>query len=625
MNYLDGMKIAICQMNSVPLDPIANATYACEQIQKAAANGAHLIIFPELCIHDYLNGDAIESKDLVTDIQIANLMVEKATAVGIIAIFGSVITGENHGEDGRTRKYNSGIVAQNGARVGFTVKTLQPNYRMFADDRHYFSARKIAEERMQAHRARGTFSDVLAMINEPIAVQTEFGVIKFGVILCEDMWKDDYDLNPAVLLAESGADVIINLSASPWTWRKNEKRHRVVRGLFSERRSVPFFYVNKTGFNQQGKSCYPFDGSSAIYDEQGEVIFEVPAYFEGLSYFTYAEQPAILQHSDNNHDSEELYQALCCTCKGMLKTIPEDFKILVGLSGGIDSAVVAALFTAVAGADRVVAVNMPYKSMNSIDTKSDAAQIASNLGIEYLVRPIDAVVDAMISGDPDFDPKDTVNFGNLQALARMMELNKLSKSKRYKGVFTCNSNKVEAAFGYGTLYADIAGFFAPLLDLVKREVYQIGAYENSLQSDREIIPASVFNRPPSAELETAQRDPFDYGSLTANGYHDQMVRALTEFRWDWSDFLERWIKGSLERELQLPKDHLQQLFPTAKAFVEDLELQRKRYDLGFFKRLQAPPSPITSKRGFGDDLRESLHHPAASQRYTRLRSYLINF
>lgn len=624
MSNLNGFKIAICQMESIPLDPIRNANYMVGEIQKAADRGQHVIVFPEVCIHDYLNGDAIESVDLLRDIEIANLMVEQASASGIIVIFGSVVVDwAKKGEDGRVRKSNAGIIAQDGRRVYVAVKTLQPKYRMFFDPRHFFSLRQIAEE--ISLETGAPFEAVIRSLLIPVKLDTLIGPIKFGLDLCEDMWKDDYNINPSQILVDNGAEIIFNLSASPCTWRKNEKRHRVVANLFTGKR-VPFVYVNKTGFNQQGKSGYPFDGASTIYNDRGGIVFQFPQYIAGTINFEYHDNSQVIIPKSPD-DAEQSFLMARCTAKGMLKTIPDDYKILIGLSGGKDSAGSAALYAHVAGPGRVVGVNMPYKSMNSKETKDDARQIAVNLGIEYLVVPIDEAVDALALAT-GVDPSDEVQFGNLQALVRTNVLNGLSKSPKYKGVFTCNSNKTEMAFNYGTLYADIAGWFGVLMDFVAREVYQLCDYMNRRVYGWNVIPESVFIRYPSAELQEGQQDPFDYGGITKHGfdpnergYHDEMVRALTEFSWDWSDFLAKYQQGTLEKDLMLKAGRLDKLFATPQAFVKNLEWCRSLYY--YFKRLQAPPGPIFTKRGYGDDKRESLHMAALSQRFLKLKEEIL--
>src|SRR6185436_1063169 len=187
----------------------------------------------------------------------------------------------------------------------------------------------------------------------------------------------------------------------------------------------------------------------------------------------------------------------------------------------------------------------------------------------------------------------------LAALAQKPgEINGLAKTG---GVFTANGNKVEWAFGYGTMYADIAGAIALLMDLVKREIYQLGDFLNRRVYRSDVIPRRIFERKPTAELARGQVDPFFYGSLEQRGYHDEWVRAVTEFRWDPDRFLEEYLAGRLEQSFLLEPGTLKALFPTGQEFVTRLEKDWSDFTTAYRKRMQAPPGPVFSRRGFGGD------------------------
>lgn len=603
---LDGLKISLCQMPVVPGRLDLNAQYIIKEIKAAPERGVDIIAFPEMCVTGYLVGDIFEDDAFVDDVSMWNKKIIEGTPPGITAIFGTVLSVVAQGEDGRPRLHNGAILAKNGTMLGYTVKSLQPNYRFFNDDKHFYSMRKIAEE----------FGEVLSDKLEPFKVTVKKRLIKVGVILCEDMWHKDYAFNPTKILADKGAQIIFNLSASPWTWKKNDKRHRVVKELLTECR-VPFVYVNNTGTQNTGKNIMIFDGSSTVYDENGEIVYEVLPYSEGGHDFTVSSnmKPVVIRQGN---DTSELYAAMICATKSMIEP---NTRVVIGLSGGIDSAVSAAHFADVLGPERVIAVNMPF--LNSQETQDLAKTVAQNLGIEYRVVPIGEIVNSIChSAQVEWG---TLSFQNVQARVRKEILAAIAQN--IDGRFVCNSNKVEVAFGYGTLYGDIAGFYAPLGDLTKREVRQIADYLNKVVFKREVIPRQCIDQIPSAELEDLakkQKDPFDYGYIDKRGYHDEMVRAFTEFRKNPEWFLEMYIKGKLEEELKLESGTLKQLFPKNEFFVEDLEKQWRALYWSFFKRVQCPPIPIFSKRAFGRDLEESLMQPHFTKRFQDLKEQLTS-
>ncbi|MBI2449961.1 MAG: NAD(+) synthase [Candidatus Nealsonbacteria bacterium] len=602
MAKLKGLTIALCQMKVVPGRPDLNAAYIIEEIKKAKNRGVDIIVFPELCTTGYIVGDIFEDDFFIEDVLSWNKNIIEATRNGVTVVFGTITVSQNQrGEDGRQRKHNTVVTAQNGKVLLAVPKTLQPNYRFFNDDKHFYSSRKIAQEQNIS----------LQKILKPVEVETKIGKVKIGAIVCEDMWHKDYPFNPTKILTDNGAELIINVSASPWTWQKNRKRHQIVKELLQECK-IPFVYVNNTGVQNTGKNIIVFDGSSTVYDEKGEIVFDVEPY-EGGSYdFKFAKDVKPLKTKPQD-DTAELYNAMLCATKTMT---PPNKKVLVGLSGGIDSAVVCALLVDALGKDRVMAINMPMP-YNSQKTRDFAALIAKNLGIQYEVVPIGEIVEAVCKSR-QIEPG-TLAYENIQARARREIL-----STTADGFFVCCSNKTEIAFGYGTLYGDIAGYFAPLGDLVKREVRQIAAYQNQTRFKQKIIPEECINQTPTAELKENQKDPFDYGDLTKRGYHDEMIRAFTEFRKNPEWFIESYLKSKLEEELLLEPGTLVRLFPTPKDFVNDLQHWWKTFHGSYFKRVQCPPIPIFSKRAFGRDLEESLMQPHLTQRYLYLEKYLLS-
>jgi len=610
MKNLEGIKLALCQMKVVPGRPDLNTAYIVEEIKEAAKRGVDVIVFPEMCTTGYFIGDLYEDEAFLRDVEYLNREIREATKDGIVAILGtSVLVPRNLGEDGRERLLNAGVIYSDGRYMGHVTKTLQPNYRMFDDDRHFYSLRKAALE------GRKRPEQLLA----PITCTLSDGrTLRFGVILCEDMWHEFYPLNPTKVLAKKGADIVFNLSASPWTWQKNRKRHQIVKGIAQECH-IPFVYVNNTGIQNTGKNIIIFDGCSTVYDDRGHAIYEVPAYTEGTYDFVFAESmPSLPEESQD--DTKELYEAVTCGAREFFANLPpERRRILNGMSGGIDSSLTAALYTDVLGAGNVIGINMPSR-FNSDKTRELARTCAANLGISYEVRPVQNIVDS-IASETDVG-EGTLAYENIQARARMEIL--AARSQDLNCVFSANWNKVEAAFGYGTLYGDMAGALALVGDLLKREIYQLADYMNRVVFQSEVIPKECFEIAPTAELRENQRDPFDYGKLEKRGYHEEMVRAFTEFRRNPEWFLELYGKNLLEQEMRLDPGKLQELFPSSRHFIHDLEKHWRMFSGAYFKRIQGPPIPIVSKRAFGTDLRESLMSPHFTSRYYDLRAEILS-
>jgi NAD+ synthase (glutamine-hydrolysing) len=568
-----------------------------------------------MCVPGYLLGDLFEDESFIKDIHHYNRKIIRSIPDGITVIFGSLVFDSRYkNEDGRARKYNAAIIASDGKIRKVVCKTLQPNYRIFDDDRHFYSNRKYA-----ALQDEPIFNCLA-----PIKIKTRVGLVKIGVILCEDMWHEDYPIDPTGILVVKGADLVVNISASPRTWRKNLKRHRVVRELL-EKNPVTFVYVNNVGVQNNGKNIVAFDGSSTIYNRDGNIIFAVTPYSEGNHYFVFTKHPEIDQSSEPKfsslaeqiaYDASELYAGWECAVRGAFKRVlpPQMRKAVIGLSGGIDSAVDAALLVRILGKENVIGVNMP-SHFNSQQTQDLAQDIARNLGINYLVVPIDGVVDAIFATTSQFATD--LSYENIQARARQEIL--AARAQNWGGVFICNSNKIEMAFGYGTLYGDISGFIAPLGDMLKYEVYQMGDYLNRVIYQREVIPQECFKIAPSAELRDKQVDPFHYGNLERRGYHDELVRAFVEFRYHPEIILEKYLDHSLETEFRLIPGTIDQLFKTPRDFVADLEKNYQLFIGSYFKRIQCPPIPILSKRAFGYDLRESLLPPLFTHQYQQLK------
>jgi NAD+ synthase (glutamine-hydrolysing) len=597
-------QIGMVQM-AIANEPMVNADAFLEKARKAVAGGAKIVVGPEMMLGPYVCGDLFEVAAYIMEMQRAmEHIVAESKNINAVLIFGGVglATDGSLGEDGRMRKYNAAFVVQNGALVHncaglpFAIKALLPNYRIFDDARHFFPLPKLASE-------RGVPAETLL---QPFPVEIDGVTYRLGVMLCEDMWDDDYAFKPSRVLKANGADVLINISCSPWSWRKNAKRDRVIKSI-CKNTGLWFVYVNNVGCQNNGKNFITFDGSSTIYNPKGGIIAMVDAYKAETMVVKLLAKSPVLKRAEAI-DVAQLYKAIEVATHGFLDTLPSTSKnkVVIGVSGGIDSALSVAFFARLMGPNNVIAVNMPYKDYNTDETKDDAAELCRRLKVHYRVEPIDVIVDetcrlaGIVPG--------TSQHKTAQAVARMTVLSAIAS--QVGGFFTCNANWTELAFGYGTLHGDMRGHFAPWMNCTKQDVYRLSDYLNRVVYRGEVIPQSIIDRPPMDELVPIgfgdRKDPFDFGTIHENGYHDQLVRALVAFRLSAEDILKHYLAGTLEHELHLPERKVDRLFPNEKLFLEDLERCFALFHNAIFKRVQSVPGPLVDKRSFGWDLRESV-------------------
>lgn len=615
------VKIAMVQ-RAILNAPRENVEAFLREARKAVAQGADIVVGSEMMLTPYVSGDRYEDDDFIREMWAgAQYIAERSATIGAVLVFGGIGIDSDRskvGEDGRRRKYNAGFVAQGGRLIGngtglpFAVKTLMPNYRIFDDARHFFDLRKVGEER----------GVELEQLLRPFPVTIRGEEYQLGVMLCEDMWDGDYAVKPARSLKANGADVLINLSASNWSWRKNQKRDQIVADICRET-GLWFVYVNNVGCQNNGKNFITFDGASTVYNEAGEIVALAKRYAEETMVVEIGSTLVSLVRK-TQPDVAELYEALVVATQGFLDTLPNGAKkkVVIGVSGGMDSALSVAFFAKVMGPEKVVAVNLPYGTFNSKETKDDAEELCRRLGVEYRVVSIDTIVDATAHAT-GIEPG-TSQHKTVQAIARMNVL--AGTAGQECGFFTSNANWTEIAFGYGTLNGDLRGTFAPWMNCLKQDVYRLANYLNREVYGKEVIPESIFVRPPMDELTApgagVRSDPFDYGNVSENGYHDQMVRAIVAFRRSPEWFVREYLAGTLEAELQLPKGKVAKLFPHDGAWLADLERCFASFHSAIFKRVQSVPGPLVDKRSFGWDYRESVLGGVKTERYQTLVAQL---
>ncbi len=642
-------RIVLVQMEVEPGRPDRNVERMLERIERHR-DEAEVVVFSEMCVPGYLIGDAWEIDALATDFASWSDTVREASA-GLTVLFGNVaVDPARLSEDGRIRKFNAVWVCHDGEYVrrsglpaelpcGVHPKTLHPNYRFFDDDRHFHSVRKLAAEHGRP------VVDWTVPYEVP---RRGGGTFRFGVQVCEDVWCQDYAgedgvLDTVAMWRRNGAEAVFNLSASPWTWEKNEKRHRTVREVLA-RSPLPFFYVNQVGAQNNGKNVLVFDGDTTAYAPDGRVVGRLPAWKEGelrVGGTPDAAPAASRRETDvrpvpgvalaarpaRARELDAILNALSTGLRHLDSLRGGDARFLVGVSGGVDSSLVTALLARVLGPERVLAVNMPTR-FNSDLTRNNAHELCARLGVDYLVCPIEDLyerVAGIVRGarfaacDGDYT---TLVDENVQARIRGADV-LAGLAAKFGAVFTNNGNKTETALGYATLYGDVNGAIAPIADLYKTDVFALARHLNETVFEGEVIPANLYDGStvPSAELSGAQDVTKGLGDPIRYGYHDAVLRQMIEYRHHLVEFLEWMLEGSFfERIGWDGSDGSLDDFAGAEEWIADLEWIDRQLRVNYFKRIQAPPIIVVSKRAFGFDLRESQGTEYRPRRYAALRA-----
>jgi NAD+ synthetase len=493
------MIIGLLQLNSTVGDFAANRQKLLDGHEKACALGAEFVLAPELFLCGYPPRDLLLRADFVE--ASLDALAETAGSIGAIPLCVGFVE-KNPEQPGRALR-NAAAVLQNGKIVWRTHKCLLPTYDVFDEDRYFEPAKSVAP--------------------------FEFNGRKLGITICEDIWNDEdfwpdrlYRRDPVRELIAQGAEIILNLSASPWHDGKEKMRLEMLRRVARDEK-IPLAQVNAVGANDE----LIFDGHSVALDARGEVIALGTGFAEeifvaelkfGRSRGNEAqtqEKPETPHVVSYNFPPREqmLFSALSLGIRDYVRKCGFQSAI-VGLSGGIDSALVAVLAADALGAGRVLGVSMParYSSEGSL---SDAAALAKNLGIRYEVLPIEPVFKSVENqlGNVFAGTKPNEAEENVQSRLRGVTL--MALSNKFGALVLTTGNKSEMAVGYCTLYGDMCGALAPLADVFKTDIYKIARWVNR---DREIIPAASISKPPSAELRPNQTDQDSlppYGKLDA--------------------------------------------------------------------------------------------------------------
>ncbi|MFH1569898.1 MAG: NAD(+) synthase [Gemmatimonadota bacterium] len=624
--------IALAQMEVRPGRPDLNLATMVRLIDRARSEGAEVVAFPELCLSGYIIGDLWEVDALVADFAAYSEEV-RSLSRGLVVVFGNVaVDPEAIGEDGRIRKYNAVFVCRDGQFVsrqglpldlphGSHPKTLHPNYRFFDDDRHFFSLRKLAQA-----CGRPVYDWIV-----PYAVELAGGrTFRFGVQVCEDIWCQDYCYEGQILdtlgaYQRRGAEAVLNLSSSPWTWQKNDKRNRTVRQILA-RSPVPFFYVNQVGAQNNGKNVIVFDGDTTAYLASGQVSRRAAPWREEL---VVVRGPGAV--APRQGETEALYQAVLTGLRHLDHVRGGQNRFLVGASGGIDSSLVTCLLARAFGPERVFAVNMPTR-YNAPVTQENARRLCARLGIDYLSCPIEDLyqqVSLLVRGAGfarSSGHYTQLVDENIQARIRSSDV-LAGLAAKHGLMFTNNGNKTELALGYCTLYGDVNGAIAPIADLYKVQVFELAAYLNEQVFGEEVIPANLLSRQtvPSAELSADQDVTRGLGDPIKYGYHDAVLRQLIEYRRHVIDLMAWFAAGELLARLGFADAAaFRAYFADGAAWLADLEWVDRQVRTSFFKRVQAPPLIVLSKRAFGFDLRETQWPEYRPRAYEGLRRQVLD-
>jgi NAD+ synthase (glutamine-hydrolysing) len=533
------LTVALSQLNPLVGDLLGNEGKILADYAKAETAGCHVVVYPELTITGYPPEDLLLKKAFVRDNELAVERIAKATK-GCAALIGFVKADGDH-------LYNAVALCRNGGIHGVYLKQLLPNYAVFDEDRYFTSG-----PTMNNGAASGVFT-----VDD----------VTVGVTICEDIWYAD---GPVAAQAASGARIMLNLNASPFHEGKNVQREQMLSTRAKETNSA-IVYVNQVGAQDE----LVFDGSSVVVDCNGVIACRMKSFESDFAVVNIGDDGTVTPtHIEPfASDLDRVYDALVVGTRDYVhKNGFTD--VVIGLSGGIDSSIVAAIAVDALGADHVHGVAMPsrYSSQGSLD---DAEKLATALGIDHRVVSIEPAFGAYLEMlEPSFTGRDPdLTEENLQSRVRGMTL--MALSNKFGWMVLTTGNKSEMAVGYFTIYGDSAGGYAAIKDVFKTQVFALCRRINE-RAGREIIPETVITKPPSAELRPDQRD-------------DQSLPAYED--------LDPILRHYIDNDLTVPE--IQKLGFDAAVVARIARL----VDMNEYKRRQCAPGVRISEKAFGKDRR----------------------
>jgi NAD+ synthetase len=532
------LKIALCQINTIIGDIDYNKSKIINEYQKAVKDGADLVIFPELSLVGYPTLDLVEKKEF--RLASTKALFEVASQTGDTGLLFGTITEDD--DNIGTDIHNSAILCYNGKMQFFQHKSLIPNYDVFDEMRYFDSAKNV-----YIHKFMGE---------------------KLGISICEDIWNDAdywykqrYSYDPVKELIQKRAAVIINISASPYSYGKRENRKKML-SVLARTEKIPLAYVCTVGAQAE----LIFDGASMCFDAEGNLVRLGKSYEEDYFIFDTKEEYKPVVKTERSFE-EEILDALVYGLKEYCEK--ENFKkALIGLSGGMDSALVTYIAAKAVGPENVHVVLMPskYTSKESIE---DSQKLIKNLGISSANVSIQPVVDEalkMLSPVVTETPGKIVE-ENIQARIRGVYL--MAVSNQFGYLLLTTGNKSEMAVGYCTLYGDMCGGLGVIADVYKTDVYRIANYINR---EKEIIPQTIIDKVPTAELSPGQKDQ----------------DTLPPY-----DLLDKILRMYLEENKEIEE---------ITSIIGERELVKKilrMVDKSEYKRRQAAPALRVSSKAFG--------------------------
>lgn len=546
------MRVTIAQINTTNGDIAGNTAKIINAIEKAKTQGSDLVVFPEIATHGYTSQDWFQDTDIIASAGDAVHKIVGSTT-GITAIVGTIRANEDR--DGR-RLFNSAAVISGGKLLGFADKTLLPEYDVFDDPRYF-----------EPSDHRSVF---------------EIGGVKIGVVVCEDFWNDKtfwderlYDSDPTDEVVAMGADMIVSINASPFNKGKIKLRCDMAAHR-AKLQKKPIVFVNLVG----GNDGIIFDGASLIADEEGDVILQAPAFEEFVETVELDVRKPDARGITGD-ETETIRKALVLGIRDYAQK--NGFKqAVLGLSGGIDSALVAALAAEAIGPDNLLCVMMPspYSSQGSID---DSEELIRNLGCHGRIESISGTFDVLLKQMNLHKPTksgESLAAENMQSRIRGVILMAISNAEGR--LLLSTGNKSELAVGYCTLYGDTNGGLAVLGDLLKTEVWKVSRHINE-SAGREIIPNKIIDKLPSAELAPNQ---FDQDSLPPYELMDPILRLYFE-------------------QKQSPAEIIAAGHDPERVYWI---LNKVEHPANEFKRQQLPPTLIISKNAIGVGRRRPITH-----------------
>ena len=537
----------MAQINSTVGDLEGNITKIWRFLLDAKKCGADLVVFPELAVTGYppqdllLENGFVEKNKKVLEEMINRNTVDVVGVVGFVDYFGKDL-------------FNAAAVFRRNKLIDVVYKALLPTYDVFDEDRYFKSAKEIT----------------------PVSVPMNEKTVKLGVEICKDLWDGNYNLKVTDLLAKNGAELIVNVSASPFLVGKHLERNRLLKKK-STKNGVPIFYVNLVG----GQDELVFDGNSMAVDKKGNLIALAKQFEEDLVITDLDIDKGLAKKIEAPvHDkTQEMFGALVLGISDYFKKTGFE-KAVVGMSGGIDSTVTACIAVTALGKENVIGVSMPSR-FSSEHSKSDAKQLAENLEICFIKIGIQDVVDRFhktleepleqirkcfrVKKEND----DPVADENIQPRTRGNILMDISNRLKDMKILVLNTgNKTEVALGFCTLYGDMAGGIGALGDVSKLEVYKLAKYVNQ-KAGKLIIPKNVLKKKPSPELKEGQFDPFNFDIVSP------LVDEIIENRRSKQDLID----------MGYPKEAVEDTY--------------KRVRNSEYKRRQATPSIKITPKAFG--------------------------